>query len=96
MLSLFSARNFLVILEQCGVALSTNTIDRFTNKSFLDLFYIDNLQMCIAVKFIIYCLNNCLPSRDRQPKTMVFLREPAVTVTIGLLFTEIHFFLLKI
>jgi hypothetical protein len=87
---LFSARYFPVILEQCGVALSTNTI------------HLPNL-FCICFKQSTnvtllnssYCLNNCLPSKDRQPNTIVLLREP-VTVTIGLFPAEIHFFLLTI
>ena len=76
--SLFAARNFLVVLEQLGVALSTK---------------ITILPNYVLLLNSSYCLNNCLSSRDRQPNTIVFLLDP-VTVTTGLLPAEIHFFLL--
>jgi hypothetical protein len=51
------------------------------------------IYKCSAVKFIIIFFEYCLPSRDRQPNTIVFLFDP-VTVTIGLLSAEIYLFLL--
>ena len=51
--------------------------------------------MNVLLLNLSYCLNNCLPVKDRQPNTIIVLLQEPVTVTIiGLLSKEIHFFLL--
>lgn len=84
LVSLFASRNFLVMLQQCDVTLSTN----ITNLP--NLLCIFSRQAAdVQLSNLSYCLNNCLPSIHQLPKTIVLLKN--VLPYIECLSLETHF-----